>query len=52
MDLTRSNLPGVRKTPFGSDLGTFGLKLVADLGSVRGVPIKLGLDGDLDKLGI
>jgi hypothetical protein len=53
IDLTRSNLPGLRRKPLDSDFGrAFTLFVVADFGRVRGVPIKLGFDGDLDKVGI
>jgi len=52
IDLTLSNLPGVRKVPLGSDLGILRPLVVAGFGRVRGVPNKLRLAGDFDRLGI
>jgi len=53
MDLTRSNLPGLRKKLLDWDRGTLPtLLIVADFVIPRGVPIKLGLEGDLDRVGI
>lgn len=53
MDLTRSSLPGLRKKFLDWDRGTLPMLLiVADLVTPPGVPPKLGLDGDLDKVGI
>lgn len=53
IDLTRANLPGLRRKLFDSGFGRMLKLLVLDgFGRVRGVPIKLGFDGDLDKVGI
>lgn len=53
IDLTRSSLPGLRKEVLDWDRGTLPmLRTVTDLGRPRGVPTKLGLDGDLDRVGI
>jgi hypothetical protein len=53
IDLTRSSLPGLRKKFLDWDRGTLPMLLiVADLVRPRGVPFKLGLDGDLDRVGI
>jgi hypothetical protein len=53
MDLTRSNLLGLCKKLFGSDLGTLArLFVVADFVKILGMTFKLGLDGDRDKVGI
>jgi hypothetical protein len=53
MVLTRSNLLGLCKKLFGSIVGAIPrLFVVADFVRVFGVAFKLGLQGDLDKVGI
>jgi hypothetical protein len=53
MDLTRSNLLGLRKRLFGSDFGALArLFVVADFVKAMGVGFRFGLDGDRDKVGI
>jgi hypothetical protein len=59
MDLTRSNLLGLRKRLLGSDFGALArLFVVADFVKaldekfMLGLGFKLGLDGDRDKVGI
>jgi hypothetical protein len=53
MDLTRSNLLGLRKRLFGSDFGALArLFVVADFVKALGVGFRFGFDGDRDKVGI
>lgn len=53
MDLTRSNLPGLRRKLLGSDFGaTLTLLVVADFARPWGVPLKCFFKADFDEEGI
>ena len=53
INLTRSSFPGLRKKLLGSDFGRLlRLLVVADFVKPRGVPPRVGFDGDLDTVRI